>query len=57
MDIHEYRKLLKNMFPSKHLDKKIKAGERLKKKMNEEDDEEEDEEDEEELPKEKSKKN
>lgn len=41
MDIHEYRKFLKKMFPSKHLDKKIKAGEKLKKKI-EEDTEEED---------------
>ena len=31
MDVHEYRKFLKKMFPSKHLDKKIKAGEKLKK--------------------------
>ena len=30
MDDQEYRKFLKKMFPSKHLDKKIKAGERLK---------------------------
>ena len=45
MDVHEYRKFLKKMFPSKHLDNKIKAGERVK-KIIEEDDEEEDEEDE-----------
>jgi len=31
MDEHEYRKFLQKIFPSKHLDKKIKAGERLKK--------------------------
>lgn len=31
MDVHEYRKLLKKIFPSKHLDKKVKAGNRLKK--------------------------
>jgi ATP-dependent Lon protease len=30
LDVHEYRKFLKNLFPSKHLDNKIKAGERLK---------------------------
>jgi len=30
LDVHEYRKLLKNIFPSKHLDKKVKAGDRLK---------------------------
>jgi ATP-dependent Lon protease len=49
MDLHEYRKFLKNIFPSKHLDNKIKAGERIKKyiKEEEEDDEEEDEEEEE----------
>ena len=29
-DVHEYRKLLKTMFPSKYLDKKIKSGEKLK---------------------------
>jgi ATP-dependent Lon protease len=42
MDIHEYRKFLKKMFPSKHLDKKIKAGERLKNQINDDDDEEDD---------------
>ena len=31
MDDHEYRKLLSKMFPSKHLSKKIKSGEKLKK--------------------------
>jgi ATP-dependent Lon protease len=31
MDVHEYRKILAKMFPSKHLSKKIKAGEKLKK--------------------------
>ena len=30
IDIHEYRKFLKKMYPSKHLDKKIKSGERVK---------------------------
>jgi ATP-dependent Lon protease len=65
MDPQEYRKFLKKMFPSKHLDKKIKAGDRLKKvisdEMDDEDeeDEEEDEEEEEEVksPKKKLKKN
>lgn len=52
MDVHEYRKFLKKMFPSKHLDKKIKAGERVKKVVEEEEEEEE----EDELPKKKSKK-
>ncbi len=31
MDMHEYRKYLQKIFPSKHMDKKIKAGEKLKK--------------------------
>jgi ATP-dependent Lon protease len=61
MDAHEYRKLLKKIFPSKHLDNKIKAGERLKKylkkgKEEEEDEEEEEEDEEEEKYKKKSKK-
>jgi ATP-dependent Lon protease len=30
LDVHEYRKLLRTMFPSKHLENKIKAGENLK---------------------------
>jgi ATP-dependent Lon protease len=32
MDVHEYRKFLKKIFPSKHLDKKVEAGNRLKAK-------------------------
>ena len=31
MDVHEYRKFLSKIFPSKHLDKKIEAGEKIKK--------------------------
>ena len=31
MDVHEYRKFLSKIFPSKHLNKKIKAGEKIKK--------------------------
>ena len=31
MDSHEYRKFLQKIFPSKHLNKKIKAGNKLKK--------------------------
>jgi ATP-dependent Lon protease len=31
IDVHEYRKYLSKIFPSKYLDKKIKAGEELKK--------------------------
>jgi len=36
MDQTEYRKFLSTMFPSKHLNKKIKAGEKLKKCLEEE---------------------
>jgi len=60
MDVLEYRKFLKKMFPSKHLDKKIKAGEKLKKTLEDEDEEEindeevEEEEEEEESSKKKS---
>jgi ATP-dependent Lon protease len=32
MDVHEYRKFLKKIFPSKHLDKKVEAGNKLKAK-------------------------
>ena len=31
MDVHEYRKFISKIFPSKHINKKIKAGEKLKK--------------------------
>jgi ATP-dependent Lon protease len=49
MDETEYRKFLSKIFPSKHLDKKIAAGTRLKKKIQElEEGEEEEEADEEE---------
>ena len=30
MDVHEYRKFLQKIFPSKHLDNKIKSGEKVK---------------------------
>ena len=53
MDVHEYRKYLSKIFPSKHLNKKIKAGESIKKRLkrieessdssSDEDEEEEDE--------------
>jgi ATP-dependent Lon protease len=33
MNEHEYRKFLSKIFPSKHIDNKIKAGERLKSKL------------------------
>jgi ATP-dependent Lon protease len=42
MDALEYRKFLSTMFPSKHLNKKIKAGEKLKKCLEEEEEEDED---------------
>jgi len=48
MDVHEYRKFLAKMFPSKHLNKKIKAGEKVKKLMEDDDEEEDDEQEEEE---------
>jgi ATP-dependent Lon protease len=53
MDETEYRKFLSKIFPSKHLDKKIAAGTRLKKKIQEleEGEEEESEEEEEEVEK------
>ncbi len=41
MDMHEFRKYVQKIFPSKHLDKKIKAGEKLKKMAHEEYEEEE----------------
>ena len=55
MDFHEYRKFLKKMFPSKHLNKKIKAGEKLKKVIDE-DEHEEDSEEEIDSPKKNTKK-
>jgi len=36
MDVHEYRKLVQQIFPSKNLDQKIKAGEKLKKVIEQE---------------------
>ena len=35
INVHEYRKFLSKIFPSKHLNKKIKDGEKLKKKIEE----------------------
>ena len=63
MDVLEYRKFLSSMFPSKNMDKKVKAGEKVKKAiqkikqdMDEEDEEEwETEDEEEEKPKKKKK--
>jgi ATP-dependent Lon protease len=46
MDMHEFRKYVQKIFPSKHMDKKIKAGEKIKKIAEDEEhsDEEESEE-------------
>jgi len=67
MDVHEYRKFLSKISPSKDLNKKIKAGENIKKRLKkmkenseseedeEEDEEEEDEEEEKHYKKSKSK--
>jgi ATP-dependent Lon protease len=44
MDETEYRKFLSKIFPSKHLDKKVAAGSRLKQKLAELEEEEEEEE-------------
>ena len=58
MDVHEYRKFLSKIFPSKHLNNKIKSGDKLKKLSEELLDDEEEEEEEEVKPKKKfSKKN
>ena len=60
MDVHEYRKFLSKIFPSKHLSKKIQAGEKLKRTIEVQDDSSEDDEEweteseeEEEVPKKK----
>ncbi len=44
MDIHEYRKFISKMFPSKYINKKIKAGEKVKKILSEDSESEESEE-------------
>jgi len=56
MDVHEYRKFLAKMFPSKHMDKKIKMGEKIKKFMKTLPSSEDEEEDDEEMEEVKSKK-
>jgi len=60
MDVHEYRKFLKKIFPSKHLDKKIASGEKVKalakKRISEEDYDEDEDSEEEEIIKKRSKK-
>jgi ATP-dependent Lon protease len=56
MDTHEYRKFLSKIFPSKHLNNKIKAGNKLKKTIEEDlDESEEDESEDEKIFKKKSK--
>ena len=54
LDVHEYRKFISKIFPSKHIDNKIKAGKKLK-ELIDSDDEDDDDDDEEYIPK-KSKK-
>jgi ATP-dependent Lon protease len=43
MDMQEYRKFISKIFPSKHINDKIKAGEKLKKVIDEDDEDDEDE--------------
>jgi ATP-dependent Lon protease len=37
LDVHEYRKFISKIFPSRHINQKIKAGEKLKKVLDKED--------------------
>jgi ATP-dependent Lon protease len=57
MDMHEFRKYVQKIFPSKHMDKKIKAGEKLKKMVEDDDDDEDSYEEEEVKPKKTQKQN
>jgi len=43
MDVHEYRKFISKIFPSRHINQKIKAGEKLKKALEEDDSDDEEE--------------
>ena len=43
MDFHEYRKFISKIFPSRHINKKIKAGEKLKKVIEDDDSDEHEE--------------
>jgi ATP-dependent Lon protease len=45
MDVHEYRKFISKIFPSKHINNKIKAGNKLKKTLNNSSDEDDEEDD------------
>ena len=56
MDDHEYRKFLSKMFPSKHLSKKIKSGDKLKKLAEEDSENSSDSEEEEKVSKKKKSK-
>ena len=56
MDMHEFRKYVQKIFPSKHMDKKIKAGEKLKKMVHDDEVDDEEEEVEEVKPKKKQNK-
>ena len=38
MDVQEYRKFISKIFPSKHINNKIKAGNKLKKALDADDD-------------------
>jgi ATP-dependent Lon protease len=44
MDVHELRKYIQKIFPSKHMEKKIKAGDKLKKNIKHMDEDEEEDE-------------
>jgi ATP-dependent Lon protease len=44
MDMHEFRKYVQKIFPSKHMQKKIDSGKKVKKILDEEEEEEEEEE-------------
>jgi ATP-dependent Lon protease len=57
MDVHEYRKFLSKIFPSKHLNNKVKAGDKLKKLAEDLESDDEDDVDEEVKPKKKLSKN
>ncbi len=43
LDVHEYRKFISKIFPSRHINQKIKAGEKLKKVLEEDDSDDEEE--------------
>jgi ATP-dependent Lon protease len=51
MDVHELRKYIQKIFPSKHMEKKIKAGDKLKKNIEEDSEDDEVSEEEEKVKK------